>query len=413
MPDQPGAPKPLQPEALREVSGGDVIRGHGGPDTITGSAGDDLVIGGFGHDEVRSGDGQDVVTGDDGRDWLDGGAGDDTLSGGAGADTLIGGTGTNVMAGGEGDDVLVGGTVGWDSDTENYFHWKPGDGNDAVYGSPGRDTLVLEDLGLHHTEVIRLISLASGTSFDGRFEWGPGSGPHASYGFFHLTGYGEGSITIGNERISFAGIERIMLKGMETYGMAPLGPEFVNMPGREADDLPPDQRPAADTIVGGDERNVLAGGPGSDVLMAGGGNDALFGELGFDQLRGGTGDDTLVGGAGNDTVAGGAGNDVVLADEGFDVVLWHPGEGNDTIMGGGGTTGLDGSATLRLEDTGLTLEQILAAMQPAEGATMPYISGEAIIMGGFTGTITIGSEVLQVSNLDRLVLGGYTWMRGR
>ena len=413
MNDAPRAITPLSPETLRQVSGGDLILGHGGPDTITGSAGDDVMIGGFGHDELRAGEGNDVLVGGDGRDLLEGDSGDDTLSGGAGADTIVGGTGTNVIAGGAGADVLVGGTYWWDSDTENFFHWRPGDGADVVYGSPGRDTLVLEDLGLHFTAVQQLITLAGGTGFDGGFDRGAGSNPWVSEGIFRLTGDGNGTITIGGETITFFGIERIQLKGIDMVSVGQAGAGFVNMPGREAETLPPGVRPVSDTLTGGAEVNVLAGGTGSDVLAGGAGNDAIFGEGGFDVALGGTGDDTLVGGGGNDTLMGGEGNDMILAAEGEDLVIWHPGEGNDTIMGGGGTTGFDGAATLRIEDAGMTLEQILAAMQPAEGASMPYIQGDAIMMSGFTGTIVIGSEVLQVSNLDRLVLGGYTWMRGR
>ncbi len=76
----------------------------------------------------------DVMFGRDGDDLLVGRRGDDVLLGGAGDDILAGGpdagtSGRNdVLIGEDGDDIAI---------------WSPGDGNDAVAGEDGVDTLIL------------------------------------------------------------------------------------------------------------------------------------------------------------------------------------------------------------------------------------------------------------------------------
>jgi Ca2+-binding RTX toxin-like protein len=75
--------------------------------------------------------------------------------------------------------------------------------------------------------------------------------------------------------------------------------------------------------IGGDARaNSLTGGDGRDLLMGLGGKDRLDGGAGDDQLVGGSGKDRLTGGSGNDILEGGADRDVfvIRAGNGHDVI---------------------------------------------------------------------------------------------
>jgi Ca2+-binding RTX toxin-like protein len=84
-------------------------------------------------------DNTDVLFGRDNDDLLVGRLGDDTLLGGDGSDILIGGpeaghpAGQDVLVGDVGDDVSI---------------WSPGDGNDAVVGNEGQDTLIIGQLSV-------------------------------------------------------------------------------------------------------------------------------------------------------------------------------------------------------------------------------------------------------------------------
>ena len=149
----------------------------------------------------------------------------------------------------------------------------------------------------------------------------------------------------------------------------------------------------ADQILGTAEADLLAGNGGNDRVLGGGGDDMIGGGEGNDQVMGADGDDTLAGGRGDDRVDGGAGSDTIL---------WQPGEGNDTLRGGGdGSTGMD---TLRLERTGLTPDQLIAAMTLAEGSAQPVIQDGWIDVTGVTGQITLGGETIQFTQFERLEL---------
>ena len=84
---------------------------------------------------VTTGNGDDVATTGAGSDVLDGGNGDDLLLGGAGTDRLVGGNGADFVNGQVGTDVEVLGSG------DDIAAWNPGEGNDAVDGGLGRDTL--------------------------------------------------------------------------------------------------------------------------------------------------------------------------------------------------------------------------------------------------------------------------------
>ena len=85
-----------------------------------------------------------------------------------------------------------------------------------------------------------------------------------------------------------------------------------------------------DTLVGGNEADILHGGPaehpasdtGDDRLSGGGGNDLLFGY---------GGDDWLDGGAGDDAMAGGLGRDVYVVNRPGDSITEAANAGYDTV----------------------------------------------------------------------------------
>lgn len=141
-----------------------------------------------------------------------------------------------------------------------------------------------------------------------------------------------------------------------------------------------------DDIIDGDgQANVLEGQDGDDIIRGNGGADELRGEIGNDVLFGGAGTDTLDGGAGIDVAGyelagtqvvarldrgaitadggtdqlisiegatGGAFNDVLVGDAGRNIL--NGGGGNDRLIGGAGDDDLIGGAgndTYTVEDS--------------------------------------------------------------
>lgn len=162
-----------------------------------------------------------------------------------------------------------------------------------------------------------------------------------------------------------------------------------------------------DTIDGGAGMDNISGGDGDDQIRGGADMDIIDGGAGQDRLFGNQHTDIITGGGGDDTIAGGTGGDFVYGGDGQDLILWHPGDGDDFISGG------NGDDTLRLEDTGMSLEQILNAIQVLPGSPQPQLMDGYIDLKGVTGTITIGQETIQFRELERLVVGGYQFYQGR
>lgn len=133
----------------------------------------------------------------------------------------------------------------------------------------------------------------------------------------------------------------------------------------------------------------MVGLGGNDHLYSAGGNDTVTGGSGTDRMDGGSGDDLMAGGAGTDSVSGG---------EGHDTILWSPEEGNDVLNGG------EGVDTLRLEVTGMSLQDVLGALTLAPGSAQPQIVDGVMVLTGVSGTLTIGGETLTFSGFERLEL---------
>jgi Ca2+-binding RTX toxin-like protein len=168
----------------------------------------------------------------------------------------------------------------------------------------------------------------------------------------------------------------------------------------------------ADTIMAYEGNDTVRAGHDNDSVSGGSGSDSIDGGEGTDQLYGGVGNDNIAGGGGADLIVGGLGHDSLMGDgtlpgsvAGDDQFLWKPGEGSDTIDGGGA------SDTLILQDTGLSLQQVLAAINETGGTAR--IVGNAIDLTGVSGSLTIGNETIQFRNLERLMLGSATWNASR
>jgi Ca2+-binding RTX toxin-like protein len=116
--------------------------GGNGNDTIS------LDNGALPSAQLFGGDGNDVLTGGAAADQLFGGNGNDTLNGGNGDDILFGGAGDDTVVGDKGTDTAV---LGAGNDT---FIWNPGDGNDAVIGQVGFDTLDFRGANISENIVI-------------------------------------------------------------------------------------------------------------------------------------------------------------------------------------------------------------------------------------------------------------------
>lgn len=81
---------------------------------------------------------------------------------------------------------------------------------------------------------------------------------------------------------------------------------------------------------------------GNDKLYGGDGNDVLLGMEGNDKLIGGAGDDLLFGGSGDDFLDGGEGNDALYGGSGDDLLFG--GSGDDFLDGGEGKDALYGGS---------------------------------------------------------------------
>jgi Ca2+-binding RTX toxin-like protein len=118
-------------------------------------------------------------------------------------------------------------------------------------------------------------------------------------------------------------------------------------------------RDGNDTLDGGDDDDVLEGEGSNDTLSGGNGNDILDGGDGDDFLDGGDGDDQLVGSSsGIDTLNGGLGNDIYIVDRADDIIINEdPDAGFDIV---------ESSVTWTLSDN---LEQLILVGNDAINGT--------------------------------------------
>ena len=338
------------------------------------------------------------------------GRGDDSLTGNDAANLLSGGGGADVMAGGAGDDtyrvddagdqVVERARRGLDRVYASVDHAladhvetllltgsaRLGTGNDAANalagnrhantldGAGGADVLD----GAEGDDVMRggagddtLLGAAGRDRFDGGTGTDLASYADATSGVVaDLAGAGSRGDAKGDR---YASIEAVLGSAYADTLRGGDGRELID--GADGDDRleggADDDRlyggngtdrlyggDGADRVYGGDGRDLLSGGDDADRLYAGlgtgslyggDGDDLLYGSDLADRLAGDGGDDRADGGDGDDAVYGGDGDDSLFGSTGDDRLdggdgddFLHAGDGNDRLIGGAGNDSLYG-----------------------------------------------------------------------
>lgn len=174
--------------------------------------------------------GEDTLVGGEGNDLISGMAGDDLLQGGAGNDTLEGGLGEDVLEGGD------------DADT---FSVTDGFGNDTIVGGEGGTD----------SDVIDLSQL---------------SGPVT----VTYTDDEEGTITDGNDTITFSEVERLILSDHANVVEASNVNTGIDVDGGAGND----------TIIGTDNADFIDAGAGDDVVYTNAHGDTVETSEGSDTI---------------------------------------------------------------------------------------------------------------------------------
>ena len=351
-----------------------VVEGTAGNDTIDGSyLGDpegDMVDAG----DNAAGTDDDVIDAGAGDDRVLAGAGDDTVYGGDGADTLDGGADDDSLEGGEGADSILGGDG---NDTV-----RAGNGDDTVIGGAGDDSL----FGFTGNDSV---SGGDGNDFiNTRAETGVGVPDRGYPGFY------TGDTDTANDRDTVdggAGNDTILTGDDNDLVMGGLGADSID--GGFDDDTLLGQA-GNDTILGNEGRDSIDGGAGDDLIYGGltlgeadalnltddvdlvpdNNIDTLFGGDGNDTIYGMDDADVLYGGSGNDLLDGGIDNDSVFGEAGADTLIG--GHGDDVLDGGSGDDSVTGGAG---NDT-------LTGGDPAD--TPPALAPEWSVLSGTSGSLT-------------------------
>ena len=303
--------------------------------------------------------GDDTLTGDGEDDTLDGMGGNDSIVGAGGNDTIVGGTGNDTLDGGAGADTYV---------------FNSGDGNDTIQGDA--------DGGRLH------------------FKGATGGG---SFGFSQASN-GDVTIMVGSDSVKILSAVafsdgRFTLSYGDEDTPTVLGKLYF---GTRSDD----------TIVSGDEGNLIYGFEGNDNLTGGAGND---------RLEGGHDSDTLTGGEGDDILVGGRAGQFGAAD--VDTYVFEGNFGADTIQGGvrlarlyfKDAAGLDdltfslaGNDAVTISSDGGSVTIGAAAYQNSKYA-VHYGSGNTLLGSlflGDDGNNTFNFSSSHLSSTYQLVLGG-------
>jgi Ca2+-binding RTX toxin-like protein len=310
---------------LDGAGGNDVLLGGGGGDDLVGGEGDDRLDGGTGADEMAGGTGNDTYVVDDANDVImeGSGAGTDTVSaaisysiatqanlenitltgtanlkatGNAGNNSLIGNAGVNELIGDAGNDSL-----------------DEGAGADRLDGGGGNDTYTIDNAGdvIGDSEGVDTVVsfLASYTLATGLENMRAGG-----TGAVNLTGNAVANVLTGNSGDNVldggAGVDSMTGGlGNDTYlvdsafevvaeavgggiDMVRVSTSYSLAAAAEVEFLTSDTN--ANVRLGGSEfANTIVGGNGRDVLFGLGGDDILDGGRGRDDLRGGSGRDSF------------------------------------------------------------------------------------------------------------------------
>ena len=400
---------------------------------------------------VEGGRGNDTISGGAGNDVLDGGRNNDVIDGGAGEDTLLAGYGSDQFIGGADFDYLdiagsevagFGFTIDLDAGTDTYGNSY--DGIEGLIGGSGNDTFTGDDRdndlrGGDGSDTFKILDgfgndTVSGGNGGSNSDTLDLSGLSAA-ATVTFTGPGAGTITQGAHTITFSEIERLILTDQtEVVDASDLntgieiisGDGFDTITGGSGNDTISMGYSNSGNVLGGTS-NVAYGGAGDDVLSGSNGNQALYGGDGNDTITGGDDSssadhDTLDGGAGNDSITSGLSVAPVNADWQEHGDSLSGGAGNDTLEGGStedtlsGGTGDDlmsgglASDTFIVED-GFGNDTIAGGDGAAFGDDIDTIDLSALssavtvtFTGPGTGTITDGSNSIEFSEIERLIL---------
>lgn len=175
-----------------------------------------------------------------------------------------------------------------------------------------------------------------------------------------------------------------------------------------------------DIVFGGAGNDFIDGGVGDDTVQAGAGNDMVFGSNGNDLIAGEAGQDSLYGGSGNDTLLGGADDDFLSGASGNDFLQGDG--GNDTLFGGSGSDVFFFDSNFGndvIKDIGSGDQIWLTSNINGSGITKAS-DVKAFLGGGVDGgtgqpftTITIGSDVIRIDNMDQATFEAQisTWVK--
>jgi hypothetical protein len=82
--------------------------------------------------------------------------------------------------------------------------------------------------------------------------------------------------------------------------------------------------------------------------------------------------------------------------------IWHPGDGNLALVPA------DGVETLQLDDTDMTLAQLMEAIRPEPGSAAPRLLLGEIDCAGVAASLAVGREVIRFRGIARITIGGYS-----
>ena len=312
-----------------------------------------------------------------------------TLKGGKGKDRLTGGTGGEALTGGQGADKVFG-KGGPDS-----VFWKAGDGNDAIDGQGGLDTVGVAGTGVNDGIVLRESSGAL------RVQTGAEVVIAKGVEGANLTPLdGIDAVDVGD--LTGTGVSAVNID-LAVAGAADAFADQVSVDGTGGADAVSVSASGGQVLVGGlppslaisgsstSDRVTVNGLGGGDTLSGVSGLAALIqltldGGDGIDSLSGGNGADILIGGNQNDGVDGNGGNDTVFLGDGNDTAVWDPGDGSDIVEGQTGSDVLDFNGSAGAE--------IFAASS----------NGGRLLFTRNVGNIVMDVDDVETLNID--VLGG-------
>ncbi|MGH0004258.1 calcium-binding protein, partial [Pseudovibrio ascidiaceicola] len=117
------------------------------------------------------------------------------------------------------------------------------------------------------------------------------------------------------------------------------------------------------TLLTGEQNDVVKGLAGHDLIKTYSGNDSLNGGAGDDRLFGGAGSDELNGGSGNDYLDGGIGDDELYGGSGDDTYIFGRGYGRDEIDSSAGGNDTVRFIDLNLEDAFINIANYGRSLQ--------------------------------------------------